>query len=192
MPEPFPGLDRPPVDGEQVNEHLWPFLGLLAARLPGGWVLIGGQMVLLHGMEHGQLPQRETNDADALVDVRVAPRGTIEFASALTDMGLELEGINTNGIGHRFLGHGLVIDVLAGTTSGSAPRLPPSPQRGPCRCQPEHDFYTRPGAAPWRLPGRCTGFPGPTSPPPSSGRRLPSPLPTRNATMRTSPPRAPR
>jgi len=92
---------------------LWPFLGRLAERLPGGWLLIGGQMVLLHGMEHGQLPLRETNDADALVDVRVAPRGTAELASALTDMGFELEGINTDGVGHRFVGHGLAVDLLA-------------------------------------------------------------------------------
>lgn len=113
MPEPFPALDRPSVDGDQVNGRLWPFLGLLAERLPGSWILIGGQLVLLHGMEHGQLPRRETNDADTLVDVRVAPRGTIEPASALTDMGLELEGINTDGVGHRFVGHGMAIDVLA-------------------------------------------------------------------------------
>lgn len=113
VPEPFPAIDRPPVDGEQANVHLWPFLGLLAERFPGGWVLIGGQMVLLHGMEHGQLPLRETNDADALVDVRVAPRGTVELAAALTDMGLELEGINTDGVGHRFVGHGLAVDLLA-------------------------------------------------------------------------------
>lgn len=123
MPDPFPALDRPPLDGEQVNEHLWPFLGLLAERLPGSWVLIGGQMVLLHGMEHGQLPRRETNDADALVDVRVAPRGTIELASALTDMGLELEGINTDGVGHRFVGHGIVVDILAADHLGERSTL---------------------------------------------------------------------
>lgn len=113
MPEPFPAIDRSPVEGDQVNGHLWPFLGLLAERFPGEWVLIGGQMVLLHGMENGQLPRRETNDADALVDVRVAPRGTIRLAAALTEMGLELEGISTGGVGHRFVGRGLVVDVLA-------------------------------------------------------------------------------
>ncbi len=111
--DPFPTIERPPVDGDQVNGHLWPFLGLLAERFPGEWVLIGGQMVLLHGMENGQLPVRETNDADALVDVRVAPRGTVNIAAALTEMGLELEGINTGGIGHRFVGRGLVVDLLA-------------------------------------------------------------------------------
>lgn len=113
MPDPFPIIDRSPVDGGQVNEHLWPFLGSLADRFPGTWVLIGGQMVLLHGMENGQLPLRETNDADALVDVRVASRGTAHLAAALMESGLELEGINTDGVGHRFVGAGLVIDVLA-------------------------------------------------------------------------------
>jgi len=113
MPEPFPAIHRSPVDGEQVSEHLWPFLGLLADRFPGGWVLVGGQMVLLHGMEHGQLPRRETKDADALVDVRIAPKGTVKFAAALIEMGLELEGINTDGVGHHFVGQGLSIDVLA-------------------------------------------------------------------------------
>lgn len=113
MPEPFPAIDRPAVDGDLVNSHLWPFLGQLAERFPGAWVLVGGQMVLLHGLENDQLPLRETNDADALVDVRVAPRGTVQMAAALTALGLELEGINTDGVGHRFVGRGLVIDVLA-------------------------------------------------------------------------------
>ncbi len=43
-------------------------------------------MVLLHGMEYGALPRRDTNDADALVDVRVAPRGSVNLAAALTEM----------------------------------------------------------------------------------------------------------
>lgn len=123
MPEPFPPIDRPPVDGEQANRHLWPFLGILANRFPGSWVLVGGQMVLLHGMEHGQLPQRETIDADTLVDVRIAPRGIMDFTTALTDMGLELEGINTDGIGHRLVGQGLSIDVLAPDHLGSRATL---------------------------------------------------------------------
>lgn len=113
VPDPFPTIDRPPVDANQVNSHLWPFLGLLADRFPGAWVLVGGQMVLLHGMEYGHLPRRETNDADALIDVRIAPRGTVTFAAALTEMGLELEGISTDGVGHRFVGSGLAIDILA-------------------------------------------------------------------------------
>ncbi len=62
MPDDFPVLDRLPVDAQRMNQHVWPFLGQLASRFPGSWVLVGGQMVLLLGMEHGQLPRRETND----------------------------------------------------------------------------------------------------------------------------------
>lgn len=147
MPDPFPALDRPAVDGDRVNGHLWPFLGQLADRFPGAWVLVGGQMVLLHGLEHDQVPLRETNDADALVDVRVAPRGTVEMSAALTEMGLTLEGINTDGIGHRFVGEGLVIDVLAPDHLGERATLATVPPartvqvpagtrllRGPRRC----------------------------------------------------------
>lgn len=75
MPEPFPLIDRPPVSTKGINIELWRFLGRLEAAFPGGWVLVGGQMVLLHGLESGVLPERETVDADALVNVRVIPDG---------------------------------------------------------------------------------------------------------------------
>ena len=143
VPDPFPAIDRPAVDGDQVNGHIWPFLGLLAERFPGAWVLIGGQMVLLHGMENGQLPRRETNDADALVDVRVAPRGTVYLAAALTEMGLALEGINTGGIGHRFVGRGLVVDLLAPDHLGERATLTTIPPGQVTRADRPHDRCCR-------------------------------------------------
>ncbi|MEA2718024.1 MAG: hypothetical protein QOI99_2341 [Actinomycetota bacterium] len=44
---------------------------------------------------------------------------------ALTEMGLKLEGINTGGVGHRFVGRSLVVDVLAPDHLGGRTGLHP-------------------------------------------------------------------
>lgn len=69
-------------------------------------------MVLLHGLEHGELPVRETADADVLVDVRVTPAGTRTVSRWLLDQGLVLDGVSPDGIGHRFTRVGLTVDVV--------------------------------------------------------------------------------
>lgn len=106
------------MDGS-ANAHLWPFLGRLAEEFPGGWVLVGGQMVLLLGLEQGELPQRETDDADALVRVKVLPAGTSQLSAFLEDQGVMLDGVSPGGIGHRFRGEGLTVDVLAPDNIGT-------------------------------------------------------------------------
>ena len=123
MPEPYPLLDRDPVDPRGVNVHIWAFLSELSDAFPGQWALVGGQMVLLHGLEAGEVPDRETTDADALVDIRVAPRGTVAVSRWLEDHGIRQDGISPDGIGHRFRGRGLVVDVLAPDHMGARATL---------------------------------------------------------------------
>jgi hypothetical protein len=115
------------VDLPPAQFQAWQLLLQLNA-LGVDWVLIGGQMVLLLAVEHGVPLPRVTLDADVLVDVRATPGGVERVCSWLTVQGLELEGANPDGIGHRFSrkarpGPGLVsFDVLA--PEGLAPRTP--------------------------------------------------------------------
>ena len=164
MPEPYPRLDREPVDPLGVNVHIWTFLSELSDAFPGQWALVGGQMVLLHGLEAGQLPARETADADALIDIRVAPHGTVAVSEWLEASDIRLEGISPDGIGHRFRGCDIVIDVPAPDHMGARAtlttirpartvevpagrRLLDSVQRSSIRCGSEIALVPRPDLA---------------------------------------------
>jgi len=113
MPDPYPILEREPVEGLLPNPDIWELLDRLEREMPGAWVLVGGLMVLLHGLEAGQLPVRETTDADVLVNVRLRPNGTYDLSSWLVDSGLVFEGSSTTGTGHRFSNDIVSVDVLA-------------------------------------------------------------------------------
>jgi len=113
MHDPYPRLDREPVDGRLPNPEVWEILTRIETDLPGSWVLVGGLMVLLHGLEAGQLPLRQTTDADALVNVRLRPRATQELSAWLLGTGFEFEGSSVTGTGHRFSNGGVTVDVLA-------------------------------------------------------------------------------
>jgi hypothetical protein len=95
----------------------------LYQQQPDGWVLIGAQMVALHGMEHGRRPPRTSEDIDLLVDVKVLARGTERVSKLLLDMGLELDGASPMNVGHRFVGRGARVDVLAPDGLGERARL---------------------------------------------------------------------
>jgi len=123
VPDPFPLIEREPVDVTGLASEMWQLLGRIDDRFPGGWVLVGGQMVLLLGLEHEQLPRRETIDADALINVKVMPDGTARVARFLQAEGLELAGIAVDGQGHRFVGRGLAVDVLAPDNIGTRAAL---------------------------------------------------------------------
>lgn len=160
----YPRLDREPIDPLGINVHIWTFLSELSDAFPGQWALVGGQMVLLHGLEAGQLPNRETTDADALIDIRVAPQGTIMVSRWLEANDIKQKSISADGIGHRFEGRGLIVDVLAPdhmgaratlTTIGpartvevpSGRRLLESVQCAPVKCGSEIAFVPRPDLA---------------------------------------------
>lgn len=112
---------RPGIEASS-RDRVGPLGGDAAGR-PGAWVLIGGQMVLLHGLEYDELPVRETVDADLLVNVRALPRGTERLANALQRRGLTIAGMSPDGVGHRFSGGGFNVDVLAADNLGHRANL---------------------------------------------------------------------
>lgn len=70
-------------------DQLWHLL-LDLAELPVAWTLIGGQMVLLHALEHGQVPPQVSQDGDIVADVRGDQNALRTVVAALEDHGFEL------------------------------------------------------------------------------------------------------
>jgi hypothetical protein len=112
------------IEADDVRQTAaWQILVALDDLHPRGWTLIGAQMVVLHAFRVGALPPRASLDADVLVDVRVLQDGTRRLAETLRDWGLELEGVSPDGIGHRFVGDRVVLDLLAPDGLGPRTRL---------------------------------------------------------------------
>lgn len=84
----------------------------LYENVPDGWTLIGGQLVHLHCAERGRFPERPTNDADTVIDVRADPGILHTFTKALEDLGFRSAGISAEGRQHRWLRDKASIDVL--------------------------------------------------------------------------------
>jgi hypothetical protein len=83
------------------------------------WTLIGGQMVLLLGLEHGATPPRVSADLDAVVDVRLRLGALQQYIAALGQLGFESAGVSPDGIAHRFQRGDIRVDVLAPEGTGS-------------------------------------------------------------------------
>ena len=104
-------LDLPPLGA--LETELWDALLDIADRVPEGWTLIGGQMVLLHGLEKDRIPPRVSEDLDLVVDVRVRPPVLATLVSALADLGFTDAGVSADGVAQRFIRGGVGVDVLA-------------------------------------------------------------------------------
>lgn len=66
-------IDREPVELPELaglDSDIWPALIELTQLRQPKWTLIGGQMVLLHALEHQVPPPRVSTDLDALVNAR--------------------------------------------------------------------------------------------------------------------------
>lgn len=102
----WPQVDREPVRLPALTgplEDIWRALADLAVATGDlAWTVVGGQMVLLHGLEHGRTPDRVTTDIDAAVDVRTDPRGVARFVAVLADLGYETAGTSPEGHAYRF------------------------------------------------------------------------------------------
>ena len=109
------------------QDVLWEALIELDRRRPPAWTLIGAQMVALHGLGQGRTPPRSSLDADVLVDIRLVQDGTERFAEMLITAGFEFEGMNLEGIGHRYRRGGARIDVLAPDGVGGRANVKTSP-----------------------------------------------------------------
>lgn len=112
----WPVIDREPLLLPTLPGHadeLWDVLIELTELRPGEWTLIGGQMVFLHALEHGETPPRVSTDLDVLVNERVVSGGTAQFVADLVSQGFEMDGASPTGIAHRYQRGGVSIDVLA-------------------------------------------------------------------------------
>lgn len=107
-----------PVLGEPVDE-LWSVFLDLGERLQADWTIVGGQMVLLHALEHGVVPPTVSQDGDVIADIRSAQRSLRKVTSELEGLGFELAGMDRDGTAHRYRrpsrsgGRDVVIDLLA-------------------------------------------------------------------------------
>lgn len=97
--------------GDDFHE-MWIELIALAEKPPAPWVLIGAQMVALLGWEHNREQIRPSRDADVLVNARIVSDGTHRVSRALLSRGYHLDGVSSEGIGHRFVHDTVRIDVL--------------------------------------------------------------------------------
>jgi hypothetical protein len=96
------------------QEQTASWLGVLDLyeHLSEGWTLIGGQLVHLYCAERGQFPERPTNDADTVIDIRADPEMLHTFTRTLTDLGFESAGISAEGRQHRWVRGNASVDVL--------------------------------------------------------------------------------
>jgi hypothetical protein len=127
-----PSVQLPPLPNP-VSE-LWHDLLTLAEEATVPWTLIGGQMVLLHALEHGRVPPQISQDGDVVADVRADPRGLAALAATLENSGFNLAGISTDGIAHRYKRRSVhddtrpvVIDILAPDGLGERTDLTTTP-----------------------------------------------------------------
>ncbi len=122
-------IELPPL-AAPVDE-LWHVLLDLNERLTVPWSLIGGQMVLLHALEHGQVPPQVSQDGDIIADIRADREAIATIVAQLSEMGFALGGISPEGIAHRYErgaeSKPVVIDVLAPEGLGGRANLLTSP-----------------------------------------------------------------
>jgi hypothetical protein len=80
----------PPLTGEL--DVLWELILDLAEHLPeSDWVLVGGQMVMLHALAAGRAPTRVSKDVDVLADLVSAPASLADCVEALQRLDLAPE-----------------------------------------------------------------------------------------------------
>ncbi len=121
-----------PVLGDPVDE-LWEVFLDLAARLQVDWTIAGGQMVLVHALEHGTVPPTVSQDGDVIANVRATPRAPRQVAGVLEEMGFALAGMANDGTAHRYRrdgrdgGRPVSIDVLAPDGVGERADLTTTP-----------------------------------------------------------------
>ncbi len=110
-------IELPPLG--ELDVELWHALLDIADRMPSDWTLIGGQMVLLHALEHGRAPHRVSEDLDLVVDARVRPLALPRMLSTLDALGFAEASISHDEVARRFSRGRTNVDVLAPDGVGS-------------------------------------------------------------------------
>jgi hypothetical protein len=104
----------PPLTG--TLEGLWEVILDLTDNLPPmSWALIGGQMVMAHGLAAGRTPTRASQDVDILGNLTASSTALRTVVTAVRDLGFEPEPSIDGKRLHRFVRttDNQVIDVLA-------------------------------------------------------------------------------
>jgi hypothetical protein len=76
---------------------LWNVLLDLSEKVQDAWSLIGGQMVLLHGLENSRTPPAASADLDVLADVLSDQRSLSRLVTALGSLGFTPAGMSPQG-----------------------------------------------------------------------------------------------
>ncbi|MEK7411194.1 MAG: hypothetical protein AAB327_07420 [Actinomycetota bacterium] len=106
-------LDRDVV----AEKQLWRALLQIAGRLdPQDWVLVGGQMVALHGYIHGSTPPRTSDDIDLVANLLVRAASLQNCASAAESINLTPRPSLVGKYLQRFEGDGIKVDLLVPDT----------------------------------------------------------------------------
>ena len=110
-----PVIDRPPIPLPAFagSSGIWAALIELSNSDQPEWTLIGGQMVMLHAAEHAAAPLRVSRDIDVVVNARVLTGAIRGFVAGIESRGFRLVGASPDGVAHRYIREGAVIDVLA-------------------------------------------------------------------------------
>lgn len=112
-------------------DQLWHVLLDIAENHRIDRTLIGGQMVLLHALEHGEVPPQVSQDGDIVANVRAAPAALTALVDGLTASGFTLARVSPDNLAHRYERHAaprpIVIDVLAPEGLGANADLTTTP-----------------------------------------------------------------
>ncbi|MFF0062099.1 nucleotidyl transferase AbiEii/AbiGii toxin family protein [Streptomyces sp. NPDC005279] len=110
---------------------LWGTLLDLSEKVTESWTLIGGQMVLMHGLEHDRTPPAASLDLDVLADVVSQQQSLRLLVAALEELGFRSAGVSPQGKAHRYKRDGdvgeLVVDLLAPDNLGKRADLTTTP-----------------------------------------------------------------
>jgi len=101
-----------------AQSESWTGLLDIADRIPNGWAVLGGQMVHLHCWERKAIPNRPTDDLDAVLDIRTTPTMLNKFTAVLVDIGFSSDGKSWEGHEHRWTRGSATIDVLIASGLG--------------------------------------------------------------------------
>lgn len=103
-----------PIMGEPLDP-LWTLLLDIGGRLaPESWLLIGGQMVLMHGVAAGRPQPRVTRDIDLMADLVADRHALAECVRVVRDLGLEPRPDSAGRV-YRFVREtdGVTVDLVA-------------------------------------------------------------------------------
>jgi hypothetical protein len=104
----------PPLSG--TVDGLWEVILDLADQLPpASWALVGGQMVMAHGLAAGHTPTRASQDVDVLGNLATSSTALRTAVAAVRELGFKPEPSMDGKHLHRFLRSkdNQAIDILA-------------------------------------------------------------------------------